>query len=172
MSRTRYFAVLWICNPTPFRPGPAPFKLSKSNKKPSEDFPGRVLKLYTYSHKILVSGTLPSHIFLKFANKVSHFSPLFCFNLDELFACFLKKIKMHKGLLKSSIIWFIYIIYTDSLYMSTIIFNFLLYFFTKVGNLVVFGEVTRRKYKNKHSVSLYLDTILILSVCQQSSFSL
>ena len=63
-------------------------KLSKSNKKPSEDFPRRVLKLYTYSHKILVSGTLPSHIFLKFANKVSHFSPLFCFNLDELFACF------------------------------------------------------------------------------------
>jgi hypothetical protein len=58
--------------------------LSKSNKKPSEDFSRRVLKLYTYLHKISVSGTLPSHIFLKFANKVSHFSPLFCFNLDEL----------------------------------------------------------------------------------------
>jgi hypothetical protein len=35
-------------------------------------------------HKPLVSGTLPSHIFLKFANKIIHCSPLLRFSLDDL----------------------------------------------------------------------------------------
>jgi len=55
-------------------------------KNPPRIFPGGFPNELVYLHKRLVPGTLPGHIFLKFANKVSHFSPLFCLNLDELFA--------------------------------------------------------------------------------------
>lgn len=42
MNRTRYFTVLWICNPTPYHPGHRPILFSTANHSAESSGPIRV----------------------------------------------------------------------------------------------------------------------------------